>query len=60
MSTVLYLALVLGSICDPKTCRSYLYTLFDSVCLKTGGIGQPDGGLEHFLGGWAPCSVEAA
>ena len=57
---MLYVALVSGSICDPETCQSYLYTLFDSVCLKTGGVGQPVGGLGHVLGGWVPCGVKAA
>ena len=59
LPTVLYVALVLGSVCNPKVCQSYLYALFNSVCLKTSGVGQPIGGLVHVLGGWAPCSVKA-
>ena len=54
-----YVTLVSGLVCDPEICRSYLYTLFDSVCLETGGVGQPVGGLGHVLSGWEPCSVKA-
>ena len=57
---MLYIALVLGSVCDPETSQSYLYTLFNSVCLETGHVGQPVGGLGHVLSGWVPCSVKAA
>ena len=57
---MLYVALVPGFVCDLEICQLYLYTLFDCVCLKTGGVGQPIGGLGYILGGWAPCGVKAA
>ena len=34
--------------------------MFNSVCLKTGGVGQTVGGLGYVLGEMAPCSVKAA
>ena len=57
---MLYVAFVLGSVCNTKIYQLYYYILFDSICLKTSGIGQPVGGLGHVLGGWAPCGVKAA
>ena len=48
---MLYVAPVLGSVCDPETYQPYLYTLFNSVCLETGGVGQPIGGFGHVLSG---------
>ena len=36
LPTVLYVALVSGVSLQPEKYRSYLYTLFYSVCLKTG------------------------
>ena len=60
MPTVLYIALVPESVYDPEICQLYLYTLWDSVCLKTTCVGQPVGVLGHVLGGWAPCGVKAA
>ena len=57
---MLYVTLVPGLVCNPEIRLSYLYTLFDSVCLETGGIGQPVGSLGHVLSGRVPCSVKAA